>query len=77
MGQGGFVNRAVVVSKGAPCPARSTIGAALVLDFSLSAPEIGEVVVARPHQRHVVRLAVAYPIVRRVAEGFYAAQKNL
>ena len=51
--------------------------AALVLDFSLSAAEIGAVVIARPHQRHVIRLAAAYPIVRGISEAFYAQQKKL
>jgi hypothetical protein len=50
--------------------------AALALDISLSPAEIREVVVARPHHRHVIRLDRAYPIVRRLAEAFYAAQNG-
>jgi rubredoxin len=50
---------------------------ALRLDFSLSPAEIHEVVIARPHQRHVIRLDRAYPIVRRIAETFYAGPNQV
>ena len=38
--------------------------------------EIREVVVARPHQRHVIRLERAYPIVRRITNAFYASENG-
>jgi predicted Fe-S protein YdhL (DUF1289 family) len=50
--------------------------AALRVDFSLSAPEIAEVVIARPHQRHIVRMERAFPIVRRITQAFYAARQD-
>jgi hypothetical protein len=50
--------------------------AAVALDFSLSAAEIGEVVIARPHQQHLICWRKAYPIVRRIMEDFYAQQNG-
>jgi hypothetical protein len=36
----------------------------------LSVAEIHEVVIPRPHQRHLIRWGRAYPIVRGITEGF-------